>query len=576
LPRLAGDEGVDAERKRLPGNEAAGPDRDVVQQDFIAAHHAAVGDFHAGVDARDVERRLLCLRRQRGHPCLQGIEVDARRVDLQLRDHGGPAEQGVPRQHQPAARGEQDRCAGALGVERDATQVQRRPREQAGAGGAGQVQLQPGGARLALQHGGEAVGLQQQVDGGHHDERGRHDHTAEHRCDQAQSARHRISPASRRQPWSRTWPRLAGSRPSTKASASNARRSVALSPRPTKRIGRPNSRASANTTPPFAVPSSLVTTRPVTPTIWRNWRTWLTAFWPVVPSITISTSCGASASSFFSTRAILPSSSIRPPWVCRRPAVSAISTSVPRERAACSASKITLAASASWPCEITGTPLRSPQVLSCSTEAERKVSPAASSTLWPSSRQRRASLPIVVVLPTPLMPTVSTTKGLRPTGSSGCCTGLSRATSASRSASRKAMASANSRLCMRLRKSSTSVVLASTPTSAVIRVVSSSSSRSSSSLGLRWNRLPRPRPSALPARRSRQPRLPGAASGVSATAGAETSAATVSTGDATGVAASCGASAAGASAGGVDGISAGFFFQNLSIAEAIQRQWAAC
>src|SRR5690606_4350627 len=88
-------------------------------------------------------------------------------------------------------------------------------------------------------------------------------------------------------------PSASGSRASTKASASNTRRSSGRSPMPAKRIGMPNSRASANTTPPFAVPSSLVTTSPVTPAAAWNWRSWLSAFWPVVPSITISTSCGA-------------------------------------------------------------------------------------------------------------------------------------------------------------------------------------------------------------------------------------------------------------------------------------------
>src|SRR5690606_23704613 len=88
-------------------------------------------------------------------------------------------------------------------------------------------------------------------------------------------------------------PSASGSRASTKAWASNTRRSSGRSPMPAKRIGMPNSRASANTTPPLAVPSSLVTTSPVTPAACWKWRSWLSAFWPVVPSITISTSCGA-------------------------------------------------------------------------------------------------------------------------------------------------------------------------------------------------------------------------------------------------------------------------------------------
>ena len=250
----------------------------------------------------------------------------------------------------------------------------------------------------------------------------------------------------------------------------------------------PNSRASANTTPPLAVPSSLVTTRPVTFTASLNWRSCEIAFWPVVPSITISTSCGASGSSLPSTRRILPSSAIRPRCVCRRPAVSAMSTSTPRAFAACSASNATEAASASWPCATTATPLRAPQARSCATAAARKVSPAASISAWPSSRNRRASFPIVVVLPTPLTPTVRITNGLRPASTcSGRATGRSIATRSLRSAASSALASANSRAFIRLRKSSIKAVVAGTPTSAVSSAVSMSSSRSSSRTGFRPN-----------------------------------------------------------------------------------------
>jgi hypothetical protein len=48
---------------------------------------------------------------------------------------------------------------------------------------------------------------------------------------------------------------------------------------------------------------------------------------------------------------------------------------------------------------------------SCSTAAARNVSPAASSTFLPSAARRDASLPIVVVLPLPLTPMISRTKG---------------------------------------------------------------------------------------------------------------------------------------------------------------------
>ena len=64
---------------------------------------------------------------------------------------------------------------------------------------------------------------------------------------------------------------------------------VALSPTPMACTGSPNVSASATTTPPRAVPSSLVTTRPVTSIISRKISTCCSAFWPVVASSTSST-----------------------------------------------------------------------------------------------------------------------------------------------------------------------------------------------------------------------------------------------------------------------------------------------
>ena len=52
--------------------------------------------------------------------------------------------------------------------------------------------------------------------------------------------------------------------------------------------------AMATTTPPFAVPSSLVSTMPVTPLVSVNLRACSSPFCPVVASSTSSTSCGAS------------------------------------------------------------------------------------------------------------------------------------------------------------------------------------------------------------------------------------------------------------------------------------------
>src|SRR6185437_10955140 len=63
-----------------------------------------------------------------------------------------------------------------------------------------------------------------------------------------------------------------------KACASNPPRSSTCSPMPMKRIGRPSLRAIAMTIPPLAVPSSFVSTMPVTPTASLNCLAWTSAF----------------------------------------------------------------------------------------------------------------------------------------------------------------------------------------------------------------------------------------------------------------------------------------------------------
>src|SRR5258708_6168509 len=97
----------------------------------------------------------------------------------------------------------------------------------------------------------------------------------------------------------------------TKSVALNTPKSSVSSPTPTKRMGIFSFWAMARTTPPLAVPSSLVTTRPVTPKPLLNSSACATAFWPIVPSSTNSTSCGAPASRRCSTRLTFLSSSIR-------------------------------------------------------------------------------------------------------------------------------------------------------------------------------------------------------------------------------------------------------------------------
>ena len=58
-----------------------------------------------------------------------------------------------------------------------------------------------------------------------------------------------------------------------------------------------------------------------------------------------------------------------------------------------------------------GTPARSAQTVSWSAAAARKVSPAQMMTRRPTVFMRAASLPMVVVLPTPLTPMMSSTMG---------------------------------------------------------------------------------------------------------------------------------------------------------------------
>ena len=84
----------------------------------------------------------------------------------------------------------------------------------------------------------------------------------------------------------------------------------------------------AATTPPLAVPSSLVRTSPVRPSAASNAATCASAFWPVLASSTSSVSCGAPSCALAITRRIFLSSSISCSCVGSRPAVSASTTSI--------------------------------------------------------------------------------------------------------------------------------------------------------------------------------------------------------------------------------------------------------
>src|SRR6185437_425613 len=112
-----------------------------------------------------------------------------------------------------------------------------------------------------------------------------------------------------------------------KARALNGCRSSMPSPTPISLIGLSEACATGTSTPPRAVPSSLVMTMPETPIWLPKMFSWASALRPTVASSTSSVSCGASGSSFFTTRMIFRSSSIRPCLFCSRPAVSISTTS---------------------------------------------------------------------------------------------------------------------------------------------------------------------------------------------------------------------------------------------------------
>ncbi len=134
---------------------------------------------------------------------------------------------------------------------------------------------------------------------------------------------------------------------------------------------------------------------------------------------------------------------------------------------------------------MTSVPVRSPQISSCSMAAARKVSAAASNTVFPCERRRFASLPIDVVLPTPFTPTTRMTSG----SPSTFCTGrLSAALRiANNSSFNTRFSSSTFSTCLRSifsRSASSTVAVVAVPKSAEISVASRSS-RVSRSISLR-------------------------------------------------------------------------------------------
>src|SRR4051794_3512578 len=209
----------------------------------------------------------------------------------------------------------------------------------------------------------------------------------------------------------KTYP-VVSRRARAKSSASNGRRSSTASPIQISLTGMPISPAMASAIPPFAVPSSLVSTIPSTGTVSENSLAWRSPFWPVVASTVSSVSCGASGVCLVITRRTLASSAISSSWVCRRPAVSTITTSTPRWRPRATASNATAPGSEPSGPVTSSAPARWAHSASCSTAAARYVSAAPTRTDLPAcSRRCQASLPIVVVLPVPLTPATMITVG---------------------------------------------------------------------------------------------------------------------------------------------------------------------
>ena len=219
---------------------------------------------------------------------------------------------------------------------------------------------------------------------------------------------------------------------------------------------------------------------PVRPAASWNSFAWLSAFWPVVASSTSNTSLALPGASRSMTLAILESSSIRFFLLCRRPAVSQITTSQPLALPALIASNTTAAGSEPSPCLTKSTPARSAQICSWSMAAARKVSAAASSTFLPSSCRLWASLPMVVVLPTPLTPMTRIMLGLVERLSASSPASIWAMISLS--APLTAVGSLRPSSFTFLRRFSQMRAEVTAPTSAIIRLSSSSSKKSSSIL----------------------------------------------------------------------------------------------
>src|ERR1700704_2099135 len=190
----------------------------------------------------------------------------------------------------------------------------------------------------------------------------------------------------------------------TNASGSKLVRSSIPSPTPASLTGTPSSDSIAITAPPLALLSSFARTSPVMGITRLNSRACTRLVSPSTASITRSDSYAPPSRALLVTRPILASSSSRLRCVCRRPAVSTSTTSLPRARAAWIPSNTTDAGSAPLLPSKRSTPARCAHTAICSIPAARYVSAATTIGLRPSCLSRCASLPIDVVFPAPLIP----------------------------------------------------------------------------------------------------------------------------------------------------------------------------
>ena len=164
--------------------------------------------------------------------------------------------------------------------------------------------------------------------------------------------------------------------------------------------------------------------------------------------------------------------------LCSRPAVSQMITSTPRARPAVIASNTTAAGSAPSDWRTISTPARSAQTWSWSIAAARNVSAAPSSTCLPCALRLAASLPMVVVLPTPLTPMTSTIDGFVEIESASPPASMSAMISLISSLTSAASVTPRCLTAARRRRQISAEV--ATPTSDMISVSSSSSNSSSS------------------------------------------------------------------------------------------------